>query len=37
LGLAIVRSAVEACGGLLRFSNRVPNGFQAEITLRRTV
>ena len=34
LGLAIVRSAVEACGGTLRFSNRVPNGFQAEITLR---
>jgi two-component system sensor histidine kinase CpxA len=34
LGLAIVRSAVEACGGTLRFLNRVPNGFQAEITLR---
>ncbi len=34
LGLAIVRSAIEACGGTLRFANRVPNGFQAEITLR---
>ncbi|GAB1489552.1 hypothetical protein MASR2M8_20050 [Opitutaceae bacterium] len=34
LGLAIVRSAVEACGGTLRFSNRVPKGFEAEITLR---
>lgn len=35
LGLAIVRSAIEACGGTLRFSNRVPQGFQAEIALRR--
>ncbi|MDP3070233.1 MAG: HAMP domain-containing sensor histidine kinase [Opitutaceae bacterium] len=33
LGLAIVRSSVAACGGEVRFSNRVPRGFRAEIRL----
>lgn len=33
LGLAIVRSAVTACGGSVRFFNRTPRGFGAEITL----
>lgn len=34
LGLAIVRSGVAACGGEVRFSNRQPHGFRAEIQLR---
>jgi two-component system sensor histidine kinase CpxA len=33
LGLAIVRSAVAACGGTVRFFNRTPRGFGAEIVL----
>lgn len=33
LGLAIVRSSVAACRGEVRFSNRDPRGFRAEITL----
>lgn len=33
LGLAIVRSAVGACAGEIRFSNRTPRGFRAEIRL----
>ena len=33
LGLAIVRSSVAACGGEVRFANRTPRGFVAEITL----
>ncbi len=33
LGLAIVRSGVAACGGEVRFSNRAPCGFSAEIGL----
>jgi len=33
LGLAIVRSAVEACRGTVRFSNREPHGFRAELRL----
>jgi len=33
LGLAIVRSAVEACRGSVRFSNRDPRGFRAELRL----
>lgn len=33
LGLAIVRSSVIACGGEIRFSNRVPHGFRAEVRL----
>ncbi len=33
LGLAIVRSAVSACGGQVHFSNRQPRGFQAELSL----
>ena len=33
LGLAIVRSGVEACGGTLRFANRSPSGLQASIRL----
>ncbi len=33
LGLAIVRSAVEACRGTVRFSNREPHGFRAEVRL----
>jgi two-component system sensor histidine kinase CpxA len=33
LGLAIVRSAVEACHGTVRFSNREPHGFRAEVRL----
>lgn len=35
LGLAIVRSAVSACGGQVRFANRQPRGFAAEIRLTR--
>lgn len=33
LGLAIVRNSVTACGGDVRFSNRTPHGFRAEIGL----
>jgi two-component system, OmpR family, sensor histidine kinase CpxA len=33
LGLAIVRSAVLACGGEVHFSNRHPRGFRAELRL----
>jgi two-component system, OmpR family, sensor histidine kinase CpxA len=33
LGLAIVRNSVTACGGEVRFSNRQPRGFRAEIRL----
>lgn len=33
LGLAIVRSSIAACGGEVRFSNRTPHGFRAEIRL----
>ena len=33
LGLAIVRGGVEACRGTVRFSNRVPRGFRAEVRL----
>jgi two-component system sensor histidine kinase CpxA len=33
LGLTIVRSSVAACGGEVRFANRVPRGFVAEIRL----
>ena len=33
LGLAIVRSSVAACGGQVRFANRDPRGFRAEIHL----
>ena len=33
LGLAIVRSSVNACGGEVRFANRTPRGFRAEIRL----
>jgi two-component system, OmpR family, sensor histidine kinase CpxA len=33
LGLAIVRSAVAACGGEVHFSNRQPRGFRAELRL----
>lgn len=35
LGLAIVRSAVSACGGQVRFANRQPRGFEAELRLAR--
>jgi two-component system sensor histidine kinase CpxA len=33
LGLAIVRNSIAACRGELRFSNRTPRGFRAEIRL----
>lgn len=33
LGLAIVRSSIVACGGEIRFSNRTPRGFRAEVIL----
>ncbi len=33
LGLAIVRNSIAACGGEVRFSNRSPHGFRAEIRL----
>jgi two-component system sensor histidine kinase CpxA len=36
LGLAIVRTSVAACGGKVRFSNRTPRGFSAEIRLAAT-
>ncbi|MBI4624525.1 MAG: HAMP domain-containing histidine kinase [Verrucomicrobia bacterium] len=31
LGLAIVRSSIAACGGEVRFANRTPRGFRAEL------
>jgi two-component system sensor histidine kinase CpxA len=34
LGLAIVRSSVAASGGQVKFSNRTPRGFRAEIRLK---
>ncbi|WP_414664677.1 sensor histidine kinase [Horticoccus sp. 23ND18S-11] len=34
LGLAIVRSSIASCGGDVRFANRTPRGFRAEIRLR---
>lgn len=34
LGLAIVRSCVAACGGEVRFANRTPHGFRAEVQLK---
>jgi two-component system sensor histidine kinase CpxA len=33
LGLAIVRNSIAACGGEVRFSNRAPQGFRAELRL----
>lgn len=33
LGLAIVRNSIAACGGEVRFSNRRPRGFRAELQL----
>jgi two-component system sensor histidine kinase CpxA len=33
LGLAIVRSSILACGGEVKFSNRSPRGFRAEVRL----
>lgn len=33
LGLAIVRNSIAACGGEVRFSNRTPRGFRAEVRL----
>jgi two-component system sensor histidine kinase CpxA len=33
LGLAIVRNSITACGGEVRFANRTPRGFRAEIRL----
>ncbi|PTX95692.1 HAMP domain-containing sensor histidine kinase [Opitutus sp. ER46] len=33
LGLAIVRTSVTACGGQVRFTNRSPRGFRAELRL----
>lgn len=33
LGLAIVRNSVMSCGGEVRFANREPRGFRAEIRL----
>jgi two-component system sensor histidine kinase CpxA len=36
LGLAIVRNSVAACGGEVRFANREPRGFRAEIRLATT-
>ena len=33
LGLAIVRTSVAACGGGVRFANRTPHGFRAEVGL----
>jgi two-component system sensor histidine kinase CpxA len=33
LGLAIVRNSVTSCGGEVRFANREPRGFRAEIRL----
>jgi two-component system sensor histidine kinase CpxA len=36
LGLSIVRSSIAGCGGTVRFSNRSPRGFRAEIRLARS-
>jgi two-component system, OmpR family, sensor histidine kinase CpxA len=36
LGLAIVKACAEACGGAVRFSNRTPHGFEAELRLPRS-
>jgi two-component system sensor histidine kinase CpxA len=33
LGLAIVRSCIDACRAKVQFRNRTPSGFEAEITL----
>jgi len=33
LGLSIVRSGINACGGEVRFTNRSPKGFRAELNL----
>lgn len=33
LGLAIVRASVEACGGTVRFANRVPSGLRVTLLL----
>lgn len=33
LGLAIVRNSIAACGGEVRFANRTPRGFHAELRL----
>ena len=33
LGLAIVRNSIAACGGEVRFANRTPRGFRAEVRL----
>lgn len=33
LGLSIVRGSVAACGGEVRFANREPHGFRAEVRL----
>lgn len=33
LGLAIVRNSIAACGGQVRFENRTPHGFRAEVQL----
>ena len=33
LGLAIVRNSIAACGGQVRFANRSPRGFRAEVRL----
>jgi two-component system sensor histidine kinase CpxA len=33
LGLAIVRNSIAACNGEVRFSNRTPRGFRAEVRL----
>jgi two-component system sensor histidine kinase CpxA len=33
LGLAIVRTSIAACSGEVRFANRTPRGFRAEIRL----
>ncbi len=36
LGLAIVKSCVEACGGTVRFENRIPSGFRVTLRLLKT-
>jgi len=36
LGLSIVRSGIAACGGEVRFANRLPHGFRAELILAAT-
>lgn len=37
LGLAIVRSCMEACGGSVTCRNRMPNGFEVDLRLRLAV